>query len=226
MIIDKNWFYKLSEILDESIYIKDNIIVCLYDDWIKSRKIFLWEWVIVDFCWLLEKQEDYNIQFFQEGDNSILKLKYLLFSNNWLKLKTKIHSKISSNNSICDIKIISIVWEKWDIILDWILEIDKWYRKIKWDLIEENLFLWNTWKIKWLPALLVWSNDVEARHACKIEKISDEKMFYLRSRGIWEANALNLIIESYVKSIFSCLSMIDNEFYNKLIIYALKRISS
>ncbi|MBT3727553.1 hypothetical protein HOG21_08115 [bacterium] len=33
-----------------------------------------------------------------------------------------------------------------------------------------------------MPTLLVRSDDVKASHSCKMERISDEKLFYLRSR--------------------------------------------
>jgi Fe-S cluster assembly scaffold protein SufB len=37
-------------------------------------------------------------------------------------------------------------------------------------------------KIRGIPTLLVASSDVKANHSCAIEKISDSKIFYLRSR--------------------------------------------
>jgi len=78
--------------------------------------------------------------------------------------------------------------------------------------------LWESWKIKWIPTLLVRSDDVEASHACKIEKISNDKLFYLKSRWVEEKSALMLLLEANIKSIFSCLSMLDNDFYTNLIL--------
>ena len=50
-----------------------------------------------------------------------------------------------------------------------------------------------------------------------MERISDEKLFYLRSRWIWKENALSIMIEAKIKSIFSCISMLDKDFYEELV---------
>ena len=213
--ITKNWFYKLSDFSEENITIEKNIVAVFFDDWNQIKNIELWENSIVEIYWYLNKEEDFNINIYQNEENSKLRLRYLLNSNN-NKLKSKIFSKISSNNSISDVKIISIVWENWFVDIDWIIEIDKGVKWVKWHLIEENLFLWSTWKVKWIPTLLVGSDDVEASHSCKMERISDEKLFYLRSRWIGKENAVNMMIEAYIKDLFWCLELVDNDFYHKL----------
>ena len=91
-------------------------------------------------------------------------------------------------------------------------------------MIEDNLFLWNKWSIKWIPTLLVESDDVEASHACRIEKISDEKLFYMRTRWIWKENAISMMINAKIFDLFKCLSMINKEFYNEIIENILKEI--
>lgn len=216
MLIDKNWFYKLSEITDSEIIIDKWIVASFYDDWNKKIDISLLENSRVDFFGYYNNQWDYQINFIQEEENSNLKVKCLLTSNNIELLKSKIYSKISSDNSSSNVKIISIVSDNWNIDLDWIIEIDSGIKKVKANLVEENIFLWNKWKVKGVPTLLVRSDDVEASHACRIERISDDKLFYLRSRWILKENALSLIIEANIKSIFSCIIMLDNEFYENL----------
>ena len=103
-------------------------------------------------------------------------------------------------------------------------QIDNNIEKINWNLLEENLFLGNKWRVKAVPTLLVKSNDVKASHSCKMERISDEKLFYLRSRWIWRQNALVMMIEAKIKSLFSCLFMFDNTFYKELVEKILKKV--
>lgn len=225
MIIKENWFYDISDILDLEIVISKWITVWIYDSWINNKKIFLEENSFLDFFSFLENKDNHKIEFFQNENNSILNVKYLLFSKNDEIIKSKIYSKISSSYSKSDVKILSLIWNKGNIDLDWVIEIDYGFEKIIWHLKEENLFLSETWKMKWIPTLLVRSDDVEASHACKIEKISEKKLFYLKSRGIDEKNAYILLLEANVKSMFSCLSMIDNIFYESLInkiVYSIK----
>lgn len=218
MIIDKNWFYDISGLRDSEVIIKKNIVASFYDKWIVKRKIIVWENTIVEFFWFIVDNSNHNIEFIQEEESSSLKIKFLLYSVNDRKVNSRIYSNIKSNKSKSDVKIFSIIDENGDIDLDWIIEISKWYKKIIWHLIEENLFLWDSWKIRWIPTLLVRSDDVEASHACRIERISNDKLFYLKSRWLEEKTALMLLLEANIKSIFSCLSMVDNDFYTNLIL--------
>jgi Fe-S cluster assembly scaffold protein SufB len=59
---------------------------------------------------------------------------------------------------------------------------------------------------------------VKANHSCAIEKISDSKIFYLRSRWVWKENALQMMVEWYIVDLFKCLNMIDKDFYEKLVL--------
>lgn len=225
MIIKENWFYDISDILDLEIVISKWVTVWIYDSWINNKKIFLEENSFLDFFSFLENKDNHKIEFFQNENNSILNVKYLLFSKNDEVIKSKIYSKISSSYSKSDVKILSLIWNKGNIDLDWVIEIDSGFEKIIWHLKEENLFLSETWKMKWIPTLLVRSDDVEASHSCKIEKINEKNLFYLKSRWIDEKDSRILLLEANVKSIFSCLSMIDNIFYESLInkiVYSIK----
>ncbi len=245
MNITKNWFYKLSELFlpftkgvpeGGGIIIWNNLVVSIFDDVNNSIDIDLWENSRLDFYWFIEKRGDININFIQNKDNSILKVNYLLLAwvispltrgDAWKAeglLKAKLYSKLSSNNSKSNIEILSIVQNDGMIDLDGVIEIDKGIEKVDVNLEEENLFLWDTGQVKWVPTLLVRSDDVKASHACKMERISDEKLFYLRSRWIWKENALSMMIEAKVKNMFSCISMLDNTFYEKLLENILERV--
>jgi len=254
MNIIKNWFYKLSEILNNdeennSIIINDNLVVAMFDDlWIPDNfslfqrkrpegstlgvspqgegliNIKIWEKSRVEFYWILDNTGDKTINFIQNKELSNLSVRYLLLSKNNERIKVKICSEISASNSKSDIHILSIIWNDWFVDLDGIIKINELIEKVDAKLLEENLFLWDTWKVKWIPTLLVRSNDVKASHACRIERISDEKLFYLRSRWIWRYNALYMMIESYISSMFMCISMMDEKFYTELFENIIKKI--
>ena len=84
--------------------------------------------------------------------------------------------------------------------------------------------MWEKASIVWIPTLLVRSDDVKAKHSCSIEKISDSKLFYLRSRWIKKNNALQMMIEGYIFDLFKCLNMIEWDFYEKLILKIKKKL--
>ena len=204
MQITKSWFYNLEDFWEISRF--------EISDWLK---IIVWKDVDLKICWFLEKEENYEIVFRQIWEKSNLEVNYLNLAKNSEKIKAKIHSKIESNFSQSDVFVSSICWDNWEVDLDWIIELAPNFRKMAWHLTEENIFLWDKGRVRWIPALLVKSNEVEASHACKIEKISEEDLFYLRSRWIDKQNASFILVESKVKNIFK--NMENEEIYPDLI---------
>lgn len=249
MKIDKSWLYKLSNLTPLPLELKegsggwiidiwDNLAVTLFDDINMSLNINIWENSNVEFFWYFNSPIhciEYDGQcidnyvqctqnIIQSEPWSKLNLRYMIYSDDKINNKITINSEVLSPNCSSDIKILSIAWKDWNIDLDWIIKIWSWISWIKWRLIEENLFLWDSWKIKGIPTLLVESNDVEASHACKIERISDEKLFYLRSRWVWKDNALRMIIEAKILDLFKCLNMIDKPIFEELTEKIIKNI--
>ncbi|NVP17888.1 SufD family Fe-S cluster assembly protein [Candidatus Gracilibacteria bacterium] len=225
MIIKENGFYDLSNYLDSEVIIEDGIVVAIYDSGNVSRKIFLKQKSFLQFFSFLTDEKNHTIEFFQKEENSKLEVRYLLFSKDETILKSRIYSKIESSFSKSDVKIFSIIGEKGFIDLDGVIEISPNIEKVSGHLVEENLFLGHTGKMKGIPTLLVRSDDVEASHACRIEKISEKNLFYLKSRGIQEKTAYYLLLEANIKSLFSCLSMINNSFYESLLFETTSKIT-
>ncbi len=79
---------------------------------------------------------------------------------------------------------------------------------------ERHIFLGLGGKIRGIPALVVHSDDIEASHALAIDRISDEELFYLRSRGFNRDDATGLLLDGAVSAIFSGLSELDEKMYN------------
>jgi len=109
--------------------------------------------------------------------------------------------------------IVSFVSDEGLIDLDGIVNITKSIEKVEGYLTEENIFVGQSGKVRGLPTLLVHSDDVKAAHACNMERISDDKLFYLRSRGLPREDAAVLMLESYIAKVFGDLEEIDEELY-------------
>lgn len=224
--INKNWFYKLSELNTDKLVIENWISAIFFDDVSKPIDLELWENSKVEIYGVLQNVDDFNLNVFSNHESSTLKVRYLLLAWESEITKAKIKSSLEASHTKSDLKIVSIVQNNWFIDIDWIVEIWSWIEKVDWHLLEENIFLWNSGKVRWIPTLLVKSDDVKASHACRIERISDDKLFYLRSRGIEKENAVSMMIEAKVVDLFSCLSMIDSEFYNNLIKNILEKVKN
>lgn len=219
MKISKSWFYKIENIVEKNIEVWENLTVIFFDSYWLSFDLEIWRNSKVEFYGFLNWKKDllnYRLNSLQKGEDSIFKLRYLIFSKDNLKISAKIKSEIYSNKSKSDLRIFSILWENWNIDLDWVIDINKSLKKVEARLEEGNLFLWETWKISWIPTLLVKSDDVIASHSCKIDRIDSKKMFYLRSRGIDENKARNMLLESYFVDIFRCINMVDRVLYEEL----------
>lgn len=64
-------------------------------------------------------------------------------------------------------------------------------------LEEHNLLLSSGSKIEAIPALEIHHDEVQASHSATLERIDEEKLFYLKSRGLKDQEALELLVEGF-----------------------------
>ncbi len=223
MNITKNWFYKINEDSWEKINIWDNLQVAIFDDNEIAKKIIIWENSTLEYFSFFAEQGIYNKHFVCDKQNSKVIIKTLIYSED-NKIESTITWELATNDTQSYTDILSFAWENWEFKLDWILKIGSALKNVKGRLDEENIFLWESWKISGIPTLLVETNDVEASHSCRMEKISDEKLFYLRSRGVGKENAMRMMIEAKIKNLYKCLEMYDSEFYEEILEKILQKI--
>ncbi len=93
------------------------------------------------------------------------------------------------------------------------MQIDAGIAKVKGHILEENIFLGSKGNIRGIPSLLVHSDDVEAGHAARIERVSDEKLYYLRSRGVPKDDATVMMIKS---SVAGLLQGLDDKYQDEV----------
>lgn len=223
MILNKNGFYKLSEIQESKIEINDWLDVCIFDDTEKNIDIEVWKNSKLKYFAFYDNSWDFSKNIVSKKDNSDIIINTLYLVKD-IKLRSKIYWWIFANNCKMYLNLLSFAMSNWDLEVDGIFEIWKSLDNNKWFLDEENIFIWDNAKIKALPKLFVESNDIEAGHACKMERISDEKLFYLRSRWVEKKNALTIMVEAKIKSLFSNLEIIDKSFYDNFIEQTLEKI--
>lgn len=64
---------------------------------------------------------------------------------------------------------------------------------------QEFLLLDESAEAEAVPSLEIEADEVKASHAAAISPIDAEKLFYMKSRGIPESDAIKLIIEGFLK---------------------------
>jgi len=91
------------------------------------------------------------------------------------------------------------------VLLDSAIDIREGAKQIVGRLQERHIFLGSGGKIRGIPALAVHSDDIEASHALAIDRISDEELFYLRSRGFSRDEGTGLLLDGAISEIFEGL---------------------
>ena len=69
-------------------------------------------------------------------------------------------------------------------------------------LFEHTLLLSSDAKMNAIPGLNIETNDVFAQHSASITRVDDDQLFYCKSRGIEEREAVRLIAEGFLKGMY------------------------
>ena len=222
MNIKKDGLYTSKE-LQKEIHIEDGISVQIFDEENILQKVTFWKEASLQYFWYFEKETSFEKHFLVNWKDSRCEV-YCLLSSRGETITAKIEWEIADSYSYIDMHIISFVSDNGIIDLDGIVNIVRGVEKVEWYLVEENIFLGTTGKIRGIPTLLVHSNDVKASHACNMERISDEKLFYLRSRGLSREDATVLMLEGYIAKIFGKLEKKHEKLYLEVQERILERI--
>jgi len=151
----------------------------------------------------------YHLHFETESGKSLVRI--VLLSHKNQQIQCTVHSTLSQSHTWTDVHLLSLVGDEGMIDLNGIVEITSWIEKVSGHILEENIFLGSRWQIRWIPSLLVHSDDVEAGHAARIERIPDEKLYYLRARWIPRDDAIVMMLQSSIFWLFSGLDRVYKE---------------
>jgi len=197
----------------------------IYDEADVLKKVTFGVWASLKYFGYFETENSFDKHFLINGEDSKCEV-FALLGSAWEKITAKINGELASNGSFLDMNIVSFVSDGGFIDLDGIVHITEGIEKVEWYLSEENIFLWASGKVRGLPTLLVQSDDVKAAHACNMERISDDKLFYLRSRGLPREDATVLMLESYIAKIFWDLEVNHEDIFTSTKERILARIKS
>jgi len=65
----------------------------------------------------------------------------------------------------------------------------------------KNILLTDTCSVNTKPQLEIFADNVKCTHGCTVGQLNEEGLFYLRSRGISEKTARNLLLSAYASDI-------------------------
>ncbi len=213
--IIKWWFYFLSD-FDNLLEIDVDDKVVIFDDWnnLVSKIEVSWK-TDLKIYWFLKKSR--NLEIISSGEKTSILANYLFLGQNENKIGSKINWKIIKSWNSLEINILGILVDKSFLKLDSGVDIDFWVIWWTWTTNTEIIFLWNDAKFSWIPGLKVSSNNVKANHSLKIDKISDEAIFYLQARWVEADISRNMILKAKVDELYRYFRLCNEKLYEEVL---------
>ena len=150
---------------------------------------------------LLVENSDSDLEFNVKGENVKWNIYAIFFGRD--SVKSNIQVNILSSDSNVNVYMLSLINTDKQFDINWNIKLWKNISNSQWHLLEKNLILGEKIKVKAVPRLDVYSNDVRASHWLSIDRINSDEMFYLNSKWLDQTISKELIIRWNVTSILN-----------------------
>jgi len=144
-----------------------------------------------------------DIQTFWE--NAHIEINGIFLARWWNQLNAQVAVSLKHHKSSAQVHLVSFLKDESSCSIDGNIFIQRWTHGCEGNLLEENILLGDTIKIKTLPMLDVQSNDVVASHGAKIEKLDPQKLFYMQAKGMSKESSEKLLIAGYFETLFKLI---------------------
>ena len=178
----------------------DDVIIDQFSNFSGSKKIVLAKNTKTHYL-IIWNTSQLDLQFTTAGEGAELHLYGLFFAEEKKATKVKVDFQIQHSHTQAQLHLISFIQDERKVETDGAITILPNIQKIQSHLLEENIILGNKIAIKAKPILNISSNDVQASHGAKIEKIDAEKLLYMTSRGLTPEQAQTLVVNWYLTHI-------------------------
>ena len=146
----------------------------------------------------MEKCE--KLKFNLEGDNSSVKCIVINIGRDSNSFDFEIIPNHIGKHTSSEILVKSALFDKSKTSFIGTIEIDKNASNTSSYLTHNTLLLSDKSSVRTDPRLEIENDDVKAGHAATVGKVSEDMLFYLKSRGIDESTGLMLIVEGFLES--------------------------
>lgn len=192
---------KILENTDKKLNIKaDQVIVDQFTNFSGTKNISLEKNTKTHYL-IIWNTSQIDLQITTAGEGAELHLYGLFFADAKKETKVKVSFDIAHSHTQGQLHLISFIQDERKVETDGAITILPNIQKIQSHLLEENIILGNKISIKAKPILNISSNDVQASHGAKIEKIDAEKLLYMTSRGLTPEQAQALVVNWYLNHI-------------------------
>lgn len=157
-----------------------------------------------------EIPEDRSVLTFElKGDNSHAEILGLFAGKNQDTMKFETRTIHQGNNTYGHATVKTLLRD--EAVSDYfgLIRIEKHTSANDGHLSHDTMLLSKKAKSKSVPSLEIEANDVKAGHSASVGQVDDEALFYLRSRGLTEEQARELMIDGFFESLLMQISDLD-----------------
>ncbi len=154
------------------------------------------------------------IQFELKGDNSKARIYGLFAGKNHDQVKFETRTIHSGNSTTAHTNVRTLLRDEAKSDYFGLIRIEKHTTGNDGQLSHDTMLLSKQAKSKSVPALEIEANDVKAGHSASVGQVDEEALFYLRSRGLDEQQARELMIEGFFEEMLMQIS--DTQIANDL----------
>lgn len=146
-----------------------------------------------------------DLSVFLNGDRSEADVRAVAVSENGQSAKYSSRTVTSASKTRACSDVAAFSLPGGDLFITTVAEIGKGVFGAYAEAVQSNLLFGESGKVRGVPELRIASDDVKARHSCSVERFSDEKLFYLRSRGLSVPEATASLVSAKTSQAFSGL---------------------
>lgn len=207
--IETSGDYLLTEATPQNVAVADGITVRLFESISTAlpfgREVLVGTGATCEISGVIKAPADWKLRTAQYGRHSTLRVRLALAAKDGAKLAAGVLAQVVGTGNKADVKVLSLVASGAAVDLDGTVSILPGARQAEGYITQENVFLDETGTVRGIPGLLVKSDDVKAGHSARTERLSDARLFYLRSRGIPKDKARAMMLRDAVHVLFSGL---------------------
>ena len=142
---------------------------------------------------------DYNVNFHGEYAHNQLDGLYLVKDKQLADIHLNIHHGVPHCSSEQDFR--GILLGTGRGVFDGLINVAKQAQKTEAHLHNANLMLSRNAEVDTKPQLLIYADDVKCSHGTTVGQLEPEQLFYLRSRGISEAEAKKMLCVGFAQAV-------------------------
>ncbi|QQG41025.1 MAG: SufD family Fe-S cluster assembly protein [Candidatus Levyibacteriota bacterium] len=175
---------------------------------------------VVPFVWVNGKETEVSIEARLAGDGASLKIVGIFFGSDSHSVifNTNVVHEAKNTKSLTTIR--GVFTDHASINNDGMVRINKGAKNAD-GYFASKILLFDNAKGRSVPSLEIDENELKAGHASTVGRPDENQLFYLRSRGLSEKQASELIVSGFFEPIITLLPQSDQEVVRKEIYAAI-----